>query len=112
MFDVILNVGRALAAVAGYYEERRGADAESHVKSGLAIGIVGLLLSVVTQLEIFIRTSLPGIGTVPTLPSTIIPVVPGMEALYAVVSLLDFLVIYGVAVLVAKLIGFVGGKIR
>lgn len=112
MMDVLLVVARAIAGVVGYYEEREGADAEDHVKSGLAIALVGLLLSVIVQLELFIRGSFPTIGILPTLPTTFIPLPAGMEVLYSVISMLDFLVIYGLAAVVAKLIGVVSKKIK
>jgi hypothetical protein len=80
--------------------EKEKTSLEGHLKTAAVLGIVGLILAIIVQLEIAVFSTVPG-WTVPTLPAILISL-PGFEMFYSILVFVSVLAVYAVAVLVAK----------
>jgi len=90
--------------------EKEKAKLEGHLKTAMVLGIVGFILAIIAQLEVAVTSAMPGI-TPPTLPATLISLT-GFEMFYSLTVFISILVVYAIAVLVAKLVILVESAIR
>lgn len=101
MLEILLVALYGIIGAIAALNEKEKATIETHMKAGIVLGLVTLFLGILVLLEYLSFSSVPGYTI--QLPSTLIPVQPGMEFVYPIFAFITSFINYIVAAIVSKI---------
>lgn len=99
IFDALLLTFMSFPAIFAVIEEKANVRPEEHLKVGIVLAIVGLILGMMAQFESMVSAA----GYTTTLP-TLMFSIPGMEQFYFMFAFFYVLIIYIIGVILAKIV--------